>query len=88
MFWLQILGNGSTCTNYYLSDEKTRNQIKGFVGIGVPDRFTDYIENFGKLVRLDEYTINLFIGKNSERLGIDVHYFVVSETIKNFNCLV
>ena len=80
------LGNGATCTNYYLSDEKTRNQVKGFVGIGVPDKFTDYIENFGKLVGLDEYSTNLFIDKNSERLGIDVHFFVVSETIKNFNC--
>ena len=84
------LGNGATCTNYYLSDEKTRNQIKGFVGIGVPDKFTDYIRNFGNLVGLDEYTNNLFIDKNSERLGIDVHFFVVSETIKYFNypCLI
>ena len=80
------LGNGATCTNYYLSDEKTRTQVKGFVGIGVPDKFTDYIENFAKLIGLDEYTTNLFIDKNSERLGIDVHFFVVSETIKNFNC--
>ena len=80
------LGNGATCTNYYLSDEKTRNQIKGFVGIGVPDKFTDYIEKFGKLIGLDDYTCNLFIEKNSERLGIDVHFFVVSETIKYFNC--
>ena len=84
------LGNGATCTNYYLSDQKTRNQIKGFVGIGVPDKFIDFIINFGKTVGLDDYTINLFIDKNSERLGLDVHYFVISETIKNFNfpCLI
>ena len=80
------LGNGATCTNYYLSDEKTRDQIKGFVGIGVPDKFTDYIEKFGKVIGLDDYTNNLFIEKNSERLGLDVHFFVVSQTIKYFNC--
>ena len=84
------LGNGATCTNYYISDDKTRNQIKGFVGIGVPDKFEDYIINFGKMVGLDDYTNNLFLDKNSERLGIDVHYFVVSATIKYFNypCLI
>ena len=84
------LGNGATCTNYYISDDETRNQIKGFVGIGVPDRFTDYIRNFGNMVGLDEYTNNLFLEKNSERLGIDVKYFVVSATIKYFNypCLI
>ena len=84
------LGNGATCTNYYISDEKTRNQIKGFVGIGVPDKFTDYILKFGNAVGLDEYTNNLFLDKNTERLGIDVNQFVVSTTIKNFNypCLI
>lgn len=84
------LGNGATCTNFYISDEKTRNQIKGFVGIGVPDKFTDYILKFGYAVGLDEYTNNLFLDKNTERLGIDVNQFVVSTTIKNFNypCLI
>ena len=84
------LGNGATCTNYYISDDNTRNQIKGFVGIGVPDYFTDYIKNFGKMVGLDDYTNELFLQKNSERLGIDVKYFVVSKTIKYFDypCLI
>ena len=84
------LGNGATCTNYYISDDETRNQIKGFVGIGVPDTFEDYIKKFGTSVGLDDYTNNLFLDKNSERLGIDVHYFVVSATIKYFNypCLI
>ena len=84
------LGNGAACTNYYISDEKTRNQIKGFIGIGVPDKFTDYIRNFGNMMGLDEYTNNLFLDKNSERLGIDIKYFVVSDTIKYFNypCLI
>ncbi len=84
------LGNGAACTNYYISDEKTRNQIKGFIGIGVPDKFTDYIRNFGNMMGLDEYTNNLFLEKNSERLGIDIKYFVVSDTIKYFNypCLI
>ena len=84
------LGNGAACTNYYISDEKTRNQIKGFIGIGVPDKFTDYIRNFGNMMGLDDYTNNLFLEKNSERLGIDIKYFVVSDTIKNFNypCLI
>ena len=78
------LGNGATCMNYYLSDEKTRKKIKGFIGIGVPDKFTDYIIHFGNIVGLDENTINLFINKNTEKLGLDVHFFVVSETIENF----
>ena len=84
------LGNGATCTNYYISDDETRNQIKGFVGIGVPDTFEDYIKKFGTSVGLDDYTNYLFLDKNSERLGIDVHYFVVSATIKYFNypCLI
>ena len=84
------LGNGAACTNYYISDEKTRNQIKGFIGIGVPDKFTDYIRNFGSMMGLDDYTNNLFLEKNSERLGIDIKYFVVSDTIKYFNypCLI
>ena len=84
------LGNGAACTNYYISDEKTRNQIKGFIGIGVPDKFTDYIRNFGNMMGLDDYTNNLFLEKNSERLGIDIKYFVVSDTIKYFNypCLI
>jgi hypothetical protein len=84
------LGNGAACTNYYISDEKTRNQIKGFIGIGVPDKFSDYIRNFGNMMGLDDYTNNLFLEKNSERLGIDIKYFVVSDTIKYFNypCLI
>ena len=57
------LGNGATCTNYYISDEETRNQIKGFVGIGVPDKFEDYIKKFGSMVGLDDYTNNLFLDK-------------------------
>ena len=36
------------------------------------------------MLGLDENTINLFINKNSEKLGLDVHFFVVSETIENF----
>ena len=79
------LGNGATCMNYFLSDQKTRNQIKGFVGIGIPDKFTDFMIYFGKNVGLDDYTINLFIDKTSEKLGLDVNYLVVSEIIKNFN---
>ena len=61
------LGNGATCTNYYISDDETRNQIKGFVGIGVPDTFEDYIKKFGTSVGLDDYTNNLFLDKNSEK---------------------
>ena len=54
--------------NYFLSDQKTRNQIKGFVGIGIPDKFTDFMIYFGKNVGLDDYTINLFIDKTSENM--------------------
>ena len=84
------IGNGATCVNYYISDEKTRNQIKGYVGIAPPDVFKDNIIEFGKSVGFDDYTNNLFVEKNSERLGIDVRFFVVSEIIKNFNypCLI
>ena len=57
------LGNRATYTNYYLSDEKTRDQIKGFVGIGVPDNFIYYIEKFGKVIGLNDYINNLFIEK-------------------------
>ena len=84
------VGNAATCVNYYLSDEKTRNQIKGYVGISSPDAFRDSIIDFGKSVGFDDYTNNLFVEKNSERLGIEVRFFVVSEIIKNFNypCLI
>ena len=79
------MGNGTTCTNYYISDDKTRNQIKGFAAIGVPDAFTEVLETFKKVVGMDDYTYKLFLEKFSERLGIDVKYFVVSKTIKYFN---
>ena len=48
------MGNWATCMNYYISDEKTRNQIKGFVGIGSPDNYTDMIIKVGKKFGLDE----------------------------------
>ena len=48
------MGNWATCMNYYISDEKTRNQIKGFVGIGSPDKYTDMIIKVGKKFGLDD----------------------------------
>jgi hypothetical protein len=80
------LGNGATSMNYFISDEKTRKQIKGYIGIGVPDTFTEYILKFGNDVGLDEYTNNLFLQKNSERLGLDVKWFVLSYAITLFGC--
>ena len=79
------VGNVATCMNYYISDEETRNQIKGFVGIGAPDKFIENIIDFGKKNGLDNYTNNLFLEKINERHGIDAHYLTVSETIKHFN---
>ena len=79
------IGNGATCMNYYISDEKTRNQIKGFVGIGAPDKFIENIIDFGKKNGLDDYSNNLFLEKINERHGIDAHYLTVSEAIKYFN---
>ena len=46
--------------NYYISDEKTRNQIKGYVGIGEPDKYTELILNIGRRSGLDDYINNLF----------------------------
>jgi len=84
------MGNWATCMNYYISDEKTRNQIKGFVGIGSPDKYTDMIIKVGKKFGLDDYTNNILLDKYSERFGIDINYLNVSETIKYFNypCLI
>ena len=80
------ISNEVTCMNYYISDEKTRNQIKGFVGIGVPDKSTEHPIDIGKENGLDDYTNNLLLEKVSERIGIDCHYLSLSETIKYFNC--
>jgi pimeloyl-ACP methyl ester carboxylesterase len=90
IFLVHSLSNEAVSMSYYISDEKTRNQIKGFVGISVLDKITDCIINFGKMSGLDDYTCNLFLEKNSEKLGIDFSFFVLSETIKNFNypCLI
>ena len=90
IFLVNSLSNEAVSMNYYISDEKTRNQIKGFVGISVLDKITDCIINFGKMSGLDDYTCNLFLEKNSEKLRIDFSFFVLSETIKNFNypCLI
>ena len=84
------LGNGATCMNYYLSDEQTRNQLRGFVGIGVPNTFEEYMTKVSYSMGLDEYSNNIFLAKNSERLGIDIKYFVLGEAIKNFDfpCLI
>jgi len=84
------MGNWSTCMNYYISDEETRNQIKGFVGIGTPDKFINMLTGIGKMFGLDDYTTNLFLEKHTERFGIDIHYLTLSETIKYFNypCLI
>ena len=79
------LSNGAFCMNYYLSTKEILNKIKGLVGIGVPDKFLDHIISFGKLCGMDDYTLNLFIQKNTERLGLDVHLFVVSEVLKNLD---
>lgn len=84
------LGNGATCMNYYLSDEKTRNQLRGFVGLGVPNTFEEYMTKVSSAMGLDEYSNKIFLNKNSEMLGIDVKYFVLGEAIKNFDfpCLI
>jgi len=84
------LGNWATCMNYYVSDEKTRNQIKGFVGIGVPDTYTEIIEGLGKMLGLDDYTNEILLDKYSETIGFDIHKLSVSAAIKYFNypCLV
>ena len=79
------LGNWAACMNYYYSDEKTRNQIKGFVGIGAPDSYAVCLLDYGKMQGLDDYTNNLSLEKHSERLGIDAHYIALSKAIKNFN---
>ena len=79
------MGNWVSCMNYYISDEKTRNQIKGYVGISAPDKYTELILNIGRRSGLDDYTNNLFLEKFSERFGIDAHYLTLSETIKYFN---
>ena len=84
------MGNWATCMNYYISDEKIRNQIKGFVGIGTPDKYTDMIIKVGRKFGLDDYANNLLLEKYSEKFGLDIHYFTVSEVIKYFNypCLI
>ena len=84
------LGNWATSMNYYVSDEKTRNQIKGFVGIGTPDKYTEIITSLGKMCGLDDYTNNILLDKYSEYIGFDVHKLSVSAAIKYFNypCLV
>jgi pimeloyl-ACP methyl ester carboxylesterase len=79
------LSNGSFCMNYYLCSQEILNKIKGFVGIGVPDKFVDHIIYFGKLCGMDDYTLNLFKQKNTERLGLDVNLFVVSEVLENLD---
>lgn len=79
------LGNGATCMSYLIGSEDILNNIKGFVGIGVPDKFTDALKRFANFVGLDDYTTNLFLDKNSQRLGIDVKFFVVSQVISKFN---
>ena len=79
------MGNGATCTNYYISDEKVRNLIKGYAALGVPDAFKDVLISFKNMVGIDDYTFNLFLEKFSERLGLDVRFFVVSSTIKYFD---
>ena len=84
------ISNEVTCMNYYISDEKTRNQIKGYLGIGVPDKSSDYAINLGRANGSDDYTNNLVLEKVSEKLGIDIHCLSLSETIKYFNypCLI
>ena len=84
------LGCWAACMNYYYSDETTRNQIKGFVGIGAPDSYAECLLEFGKQVGLDDYTNNLTLQKYSERFGIDTNYITLSETIRSFNypCLI
>ena len=76
--------------NYYISDEKTRNQIKGFVAIGVSADTRDYFIKLRSSLGADDYTNNLFIEKVSERFGIDARYLDVDNVIKNFNypCLI
>ena len=84
------LSNQAVCMNYHISDEIIRNKIKGYVGISVIDKLTDCITNFGKMAGLDDYSTNIFLEKNSEKLGIDFSFLILSETIKHFNypCLI
>ena len=84
------MGNWVSCMNYYISDETTRNQIKGFVGIGAPDSYAVCLLDYGKMLGLDDYTNNLSLQKHSEKFGIDAHYLSLSATIKYFNypCLI
>ena len=37
------LGINATIMNYCISDETTRNKIKGFVGIGTSDNINEYL---------------------------------------------
>ena len=84
------LGINATTFNYYISDEKTRNQIKGFVGIGTSDITNEYFIDLGRSLGGDDYTNNLFIEKVSERFGINSRYLDVSDIIRYFNypCLI
>ena len=84
------LGINATIMNYCISDETTRNQIKGFVGIGTSDNINEYLINLGRSLGGDDYTNNLFVEKVSERFGINSRYLDVSDIIKYFNypCLI
>ena len=79
------MGNGTTSTNYYISDEKVRSQIKGYAALGIPDAFRDVLITFQKLVGMDDYTFNIFLEKFSEKLGLDIRFFVLSDIIKYFD---
>ena len=84
-FLVHSLGNGATCMSYLIGSDDILNNIKGFVGIGVPDKFTDALKRFAYFIGMDDYTTNIFLDKNTERLGIDVNLFVVSQVVSKFN---
>ena len=57
------LSNEVVSMNYYISDENTKNKIKGYVGISVLDKFRDSITIFGKNSGLDDYSLKFIYGK-------------------------
>lgn len=79
------LGNGAFCVNYAMSTPEELKLIKRYVGIGIPNKFTDIMDIFSNMIGLSKRAETPFRDVNCEMLGLDVRKMVVSEVMKEFN---
>lgn len=75
------LGNSTTAVTIYAANDEILKHIVGYVGIGIGNKFLDYMMNWANIVGLSNNSVDYYLDGNSEYLGIEVRTFSIGEQI-------